>query len=211
MSQKYDPTDLRFNPTIPEREGRTFSLLSEDSDPHRPQRLKGDTVDLLTALSMGVDPADATLRRYLPVDIYINVDDRHDPFADEVIIATEILLVRFGLLEDERTLIEFGSIRKRSRWYTKDKQTLNQLSEKMDMLEKAFHSANEGQLRMRIAQPGGASSPGQRRSGRGGGGRRTDFPAGSHVMFWGAYGAFEDGTYSEWIAVRKEDLCLLRH
>src|SRR5882757_1894139 len=37
----------------------------------------------------------------------------------------------------------------------------------------------------------------------------TDFPAGSRVMFWGAYGAFEDGTYSEWIAVRKEDLCLI--
>jgi NADPH2:quinone reductase len=28
-------------------------------------------------------------------------------------------------------------------------------------------------------------------------------------MFWGAYGAFEDGTYSELIAVRKEDLCLI--
>jgi NADPH2:quinone reductase len=39
----------------------------------------------------------------------------------------------------------------------------------------------------------------------GGGG----FPVGSRVMFFGAYGAFEDGTYSEWIAVRKEDLCLI--
>jgi NADPH2:quinone reductase len=28
-------------------------------------------------------------------------------------------------------------------------------------------------------------------------------------MFWGAYGAFEDGTYREWIAVRKQDLCLI--
>src|ERR1700722_10449406 len=37
----------------------------------------------------------------------------------------------------------------------------------------------------------------------------TDFPAGSRVMFWGAYGAFEDGTYREWIAVRKQDLCLI--
>jgi NADPH2:quinone reductase len=37
----------------------------------------------------------------------------------------------------------------------------------------------------------------------------TDFPAGSRVMFFGAYGVFEDGTYSEWIAVRKEDLCLI--
>src|SRR6202041_1200724 len=37
----------------------------------------------------------------------------------------------------------------------------------------------------------------------------ADFPAGSRVMFWGAYGAFENGTYSEWIAVRKEDLCLI--
>jgi NADPH:quinone reductase len=36
-----------------------------------------------------------------------------------------------------------------------------------------------------------------------------DFPVGSRVMFWGAYGAFEDGTYAEWIAVRKEDLCLI--
>src|ERR1700719_4214588 len=35
----------------------------------------------------------------------------------------------------------------------------------------------------------------------------TDFPVGSRVMFWGTYGAFEDGTYREWIAVRKEDLC----
>jgi NADPH2:quinone reductase len=37
----------------------------------------------------------------------------------------------------------------------------------------------------------------------------ADFPAGSRVMFSGAYGAFEDGTYREWIAVRKEDLCLI--
>src|ERR1700737_1401718 len=37
----------------------------------------------------------------------------------------------------------------------------------------------------------------------------TDFPVGSRVMFFGAYGAFEDGTYSEWIAVRKQDLCLI--
>ena len=37
----------------------------------------------------------------------------------------------------------------------------------------------------------------------------ADFPAGSRVMFWGTYGAFEDGTYREWIAIRKEDLCLI--
>ena len=37
----------------------------------------------------------------------------------------------------------------------------------------------------------------------------ADFPARSRVMFWGPYGAFEDGTYREWIAVRKEDLCLI--
>ncbi|MFZ0589723.1 MAG: zinc-binding alcohol dehydrogenase family protein [Bryobacteraceae bacterium] len=37
----------------------------------------------------------------------------------------------------------------------------------------------------------------------------TDFPVGSRVMFFGAYGAFEDGAYSEWVAVRKEDLCLI--
>src|SRR6202023_1415949 len=37
----------------------------------------------------------------------------------------------------------------------------------------------------------------------------TDFRVGSRVMFFGAYGAFEDGTYSEWVAVRKEDLCLI--
>src|SRR2546426_8356023 len=37
----------------------------------------------------------------------------------------------------------------------------------------------------------------------------TDFPGGSRVMFFGAYGAFENGTYSEWVAVRKEDLCLI--
>src|ERR1700680_90076 len=37
----------------------------------------------------------------------------------------------------------------------------------------------------------------------------TDFPVGSRVMFWGTYGAFENGTYSECVAVRKEDLCLM--
>src|SRR3989440_957547 len=37
----------------------------------------------------------------------------------------------------------------------------------------------------------------------------TDFPVGSRVMFCGAYGACEDGTYSEWLAVRKEGLCLI--
>ena len=37
----------------------------------------------------------------------------------------------------------------------------------------------------------------------------ADFPIGSRVMFFGAYGAFEDGTYSEWVSVRREDLCLI--
>jgi NADPH:quinone reductase len=37
----------------------------------------------------------------------------------------------------------------------------------------------------------------------------TDFPVGSRVMFTGAYGVFEDGAYSEWVAVRREDLCLI--
>ncbi len=32
----------------------------------------------------------------------------------------------------------------------------------------------------------------------------TDFPAGSRVMFFGPYGAFEDGTYSEWVAAREK-------
>src|SRR5258706_5378023 len=35
----------------------------------------------------------------------------------------------------------------------------------------------------------------------------TDFPVGSRVMFTGPYGVFEDGAYSEWLAVRKESLC----
>jgi NADPH2:quinone reductase len=40
----------------------------------------------------------------------------------------------------------------------------------------------------------------------GGGG---DFPSGSRVMFTGPYGVFEDGAYSEWLAVAKENLCLI--
>ena len=35
----------------------------------------------------------------------------------------------------------------------------------------------------------------------------TDFPVGSRVMFFGAYGAFENGAYSECLTVRKQDLC----
>jgi NADPH2:quinone reductase len=37
----------------------------------------------------------------------------------------------------------------------------------------------------------------------------TEFPVGSRVMFTGPYGVFEDGAYSEWLAVRKESLCLI--
>src|SRR6202047_3202669 len=37
----------------------------------------------------------------------------------------------------------------------------------------------------------------------------TDFPVGSRVMFFGTYGAFQDGAYSEWVAVRQEHLCLI--
>jgi NADPH:quinone reductase len=37
----------------------------------------------------------------------------------------------------------------------------------------------------------------------------TDYPSGSRVMFFGPYGVFEDGTYSEWVAAAKEDLCLI--
>ena len=35
----------------------------------------------------------------------------------------------------------------------------------------------------------------------------SSFPVGARVMFAGPYGVFEDGTYSEWVAVRGEDLC----
>jgi NADPH:quinone reductase len=35
----------------------------------------------------------------------------------------------------------------------------------------------------------------------------SSFQVGARVMFTGPYGVFEDGTYSEWIAVRSEDLC----
>src|SRR5438445_2782829 len=37
----------------------------------------------------------------------------------------------------------------------------------------------------------------------------TGFPVGSRVMFTGSYGVSENGTYSEWLAVRKENLCLI--
>src|SRR5712675_1190324 len=37
----------------------------------------------------------------------------------------------------------------------------------------------------------------------------TDCPAGSRVMFTGPYGVSENGAYSEWLAVRKENLCLI--
>jgi NADPH:quinone reductase len=37
----------------------------------------------------------------------------------------------------------------------------------------------------------------------------SSFSAGARVMFTGPYGVFEDGTYSEWLAVRDEDLCAI--
>src|SRR5258708_10250170 len=41
------------------------------------------------------------------------------------------------------------------------------------------------------------------------GGRATAVPVGSRVMFTGPYGVSENGAYSEWLAVRKENLCLI--
>jgi NADPH:quinone reductase len=41
------------------------------------------------------------------------------------------------------------------------------------------------------------------------GGGETAFPVGSRVMFTGPYGVSENGTYSEWLAVRKENFCLI--
>ena len=37
----------------------------------------------------------------------------------------------------------------------------------------------------------------------------SEFPVGSRVMFMGPFGVFENGTYSEWLAVPKENLCLI--
>jgi NADPH2:quinone reductase len=37
----------------------------------------------------------------------------------------------------------------------------------------------------------------------------AEFPEGSRVMFTGPYGVSEDGTYAEWVAVRKEHLSLV--
>jgi NADPH2:quinone reductase len=41
--------------------------------------------------------------------------------------------------------------------------------------------------------------------GSGGG----QFPDGSRVMFTGPYGVFENGAFGEWVAVKKEHLCLV--
>ena len=35
------------------------------------------------------------------------------------------------------------------------------------------------------------------------------FPDGSRVMFTGPYGVFENGAFSEWVAVKKDHLCLI--
>ncbi len=35
------------------------------------------------------------------------------------------------------------------------------------------------------------------------------FPDGSRVMFTGPYGVFENGAFSEWVAVKKEHLCVI--
>ena len=35
------------------------------------------------------------------------------------------------------------------------------------------------------------------------------FPDGSRVMFTGPYGVSENGAFSEWVAVKKEHLCLI--
>jgi NADPH:quinone reductase len=40
-------------------------------------------------------------------------------------------------------------------------------------------------------------------------GGAADFPVGSRVMFAGPYGVREAGAYGEWLAVRKQDLCLI--
>src|SRR6202035_4842362 len=37
----------------------------------------------------------------------------------------------------------------------------------------------------------------------------TSFPVGSRVMFAGPYGVSENGIYSEWVAARKQNLCLI--
>src|SRR5260370_14088292 len=42
--------------------------------------------------------------------------------------------------------------------------------------------------------------------GEGGG---SDFPVGSRVRVAGPYGVSEEGAYSEWLAVRKEHICLI--
>src|SRR5258705_13174810 len=43
-----------------------------------------------------------------------------------------------------------------------------------------------------------------------GGREQNGFPAGSRVMFTGPYGVFEDGAYSEWLAVPGTIVSLLR-
>jgi NADPH2:quinone reductase len=98
--------------------------------------------------------------------------------------------------------------------------------EGLKLVELPNPAANDGNVLVRIAAAGvtpldhtilsgkfhGSKAPlvlGNEGAGvveEGGG---TDFAAGSRVMFFGTYGAFEDGTYSELVAVRKEDLCLI--
>lgn len=100
---------------------------------NRAKRLNDDTAQFMEALSLGLDPGEAPLRRYIPVHLYVA---KSGEYGDKVKAQTSAVLFAFGFLPDEETPVEEGSMRWRPRFYSHEPLRLSDLDQRLVQLEK---------------------------------------------------------------------------
>ena len=113
----------------------------------RSERRQSDILEFLTVVSMGLDPTEQPLRRYIPVNVRIDYSlsgprfDEAARFADDLRLELEEFLTVFGFSLEAPIRFETGSIVWRPRFYTTEKQTTAELEARLYRTEGALAAA----------------------------------------------------------------------
>jgi hypothetical protein len=114
---------------------RELFNYEEERQRKRSQRLQDDTVDLLTVISLSLDPKKQQLRRYIPIDLYVA---ESGDFANAVLKELRSFLNAVGFDLDDVIPPEEGSLRWRPRFYTREKFTASELETRFGLIERTI-------------------------------------------------------------------------
>ena len=112
---------------------------------HREDTFRNDLTEWMVAQSLGIDPAQLSLPRYIPAQLYVGTREGQDVENNKVLSAFMRLLDAAGFEAAGNVALEFGSIRSSGTYRTKRRKTAKELDDRLTLLQLALIKACERQ------------------------------------------------------------------